>query len=165
MGKGISSSLPLSAVLGKPELMDQFGPNSMTSTHTGNPLCCAAALANINLIVKEKLAVKAAKMGEVLHAGLNRIREKFPRNIAAVQGRGMVAGVHMVRPGTALDPDADAAFAIVERCMEKGLLMFAPVGVGGGTVKIAPPLITPKPALLEGLKVFEEAVTEIVGSK
>ena len=165
LGKGISSSLPLSAVIGKPELMDQFAPNSMTSTHTGNPLCCAAALAAIDLTVKEKLAAKAAKVGAVLHAGLNRVREKFPRNIAAVQGRGMVAGVHMVKPGTDREPDGEAAFSIVERCMEKGLLMFAPVGVGGATVKIAPPLITPKEAIADGLVAFEEAVGEVLAGR
>jgi 4-aminobutyrate aminotransferase/(S)-3-amino-2-methylpropionate transaminase len=163
LGKGISSSLPLSAVVGKSELMDQFPPNSMTSTHTGNPLCCAAALASIDLIVKEKLVENAAKIGEQFIAGLNKIREKFPKNIAAVQGKGMVAGVHMVKPGTDMEPDAEAAFNIIERCMEKGLLMFAPVGVGGGTVKIAPPLITTKEAMAEGLAVFEEAVAEVVG--
>lgn len=165
LGKGISSSMPLAAVLGRGEIMDQFPPNSMTSTHTGNPVCCAAALASIDLILNEKLADNSARMGEVLHAGLNRVREKFPRNIAAVQGRGMVAGVHMVRPGTALEPDADAAFGIVERCVEKGLLLFSPVGVGGGTVKLAPPLITPRDALEEGLQAFEEAVGEVLGGR
>ena len=165
LGKGMASSMPISAVVGKPELMDLFAPNSMTSTHTGNPVCCAAALASIDLILKEKLARKAEKMGEVLHAGLNRVRERFPMNIAAVQGRGMVAGVHLIKPGAGLEPDAEAAFNIVERCMEKGLLMFAPVGVGGATVKIAPPLITPKPALQEGLAVFEAAVAEVLGGR
>ncbi len=163
LGKGISSSMPLSAVIGKSEIMNIFGPNTMTSTHTGNPVCCAAGLANIDLIVKEKLVNKAAKMGKVLHDGLNRIREKFPQNIAAVQGRGMVAGVHMVKPGTDLEPDGESAFDIVERCMEKGLLMFAPVGAGGGTIKIAPPLVTPRAAIEDGLAAFEEAVTEIIG--
>jgi len=131
LGKAISGSLPLSAVIGKRELMDQFAPNSMTSTHTGSPICCAAALSNINVILKRKLIQNAAKTGEVLHDGLGEVRKKFPRNIAAVQGRGMVAGVHMVKPGTDLEPDADTAFSIVERCVGKGLLMFAPVGVGG----------------------------------
>src|SRR3989440_2916176 len=54
-GKGISSSLPLSAVIGRADIMDQFPPGSMTSTHTGNPVCCAAALANLKKIVDEKL--------------------------------------------------------------------------------------------------------------
>lgn len=163
LGKGISSSLPISAVVGKTEIMDIFGPNSMTSTHTGNPISCTATLANIDLILKEGLVEKAAARGEQLHAGLNRIKDKFPKNIAAVQGRGMVAGVHLVEPGTDLEPDAESAFNIVERCVEKGLLMFAPVGAGSGTVKISPPISTPEEALEEGLAVFEEAVTEILG--
>jgi 4-aminobutyrate aminotransferase/(S)-3-amino-2-methylpropionate transaminase len=163
LGKAISSSLPLSAVIGKRELMDLFAPNSMTSTHGGNPICCAAALANINVILKRRLVQKAAKIGDVLHDQLNKIRERFPQNIAAVQGRGMVAGVHMVKPGTDLEPDADTAFGVVERCMEKGLLMFAPVGTGSATIKIAPPLITPKDAIQDGLMAFQEAVTEVVG--
>jgi len=142
--------------------MDLFAPNSMTSTHTGNPICCAAALASINVVLKEKLTQKASKMGKVLHAGLNRIREKFPKNIAAVQGRGMVAGVHMVKPDTEMEPDADAAFSIVEHSMEIGLLMFAPVGLGSATVKIAPPLVTPREVISEGLAVFEEAVREVL---
>jgi 4-aminobutyrate aminotransferase-like enzyme len=162
VGKGISSSLPLSAVIGKEELMDLFAPNSMTSTHSGNPVCCAAALANIDLIIKNKLVKKSAELGEVLHEGLNRIRDRFPQNIAAVQGRGMVAGVHMVKPGTDLEPDGEAAFSIVERCMQSGLLMFAPVGEGYGTVKISPPLVTPRAALLEGLEVFGEVVSSVV---
>jgi len=165
LGKGISSSLPLSAVIGKQDLMDLFAPNSMTSTHSGNPVSCAAALANIDVVIRTRLVEKAAKIGNVLHTGLNRIREKFPENIAAVQGRGMVAGVHIVKPGTDLEPDGDTALRIVERCMEKGLLMFAPVGEQHATVKIAPPLITPKEAVLEGLSVFEQAVCEVVAEQ
>jgi 4-aminobutyrate aminotransferase-like enzyme len=163
LGKGISGSLPLSAVVGKQELMDLFPPNSMTSTHTGNPVCCAAALASINIILKERLIQRAAKSGRVLHEGLNRVRDKFPRNIAAVQGRGMVAGVHMVKPGGAMEPDSEAAFDTVERCMERGLLMFAPVGFGSATVKISPPLVTPTEAILEGLAVFQETIEDIAG--
>ena len=163
LGKGISSSLPVSAVIGKSELMDLFEPNSMTSTHTGNPVCCAAAIASINVIIKEKLDKKAAKMGAVLMQASTEF-ERFPQNIAAVQGRGMVAGVHMVKPDTDLEPDGDAAFSIVERCMEKGLLMLAPVGIGGATVKIAPPLITPREGVLDGLTAFEEAVSEVLAN-
>src|SRR5205823_3748118 len=55
-GKGISSSLPLSAVAGRADVLDQFPPLSMTSTHSGNPVCCAAALASINLVLNENLA-------------------------------------------------------------------------------------------------------------
>jgi 4-aminobutyrate aminotransferase/diaminobutyrate-pyruvate transaminase/4-aminobutyrate aminotransferase/(S)-3-amino-2-methylpropionate transaminase len=61
-GKGISSSLPLSAVIGRESIMDQFGPGSMTSTHTGNPVCVAAALASVRKIVSEKLTENAAAL-------------------------------------------------------------------------------------------------------
>jgi 4-aminobutyrate aminotransferase/(S)-3-amino-2-methylpropionate transaminase len=65
-GKGISSSLPLSAVIGREEIMDQFPPGSMTSTQTGNAVCCAAALASVKKIVGENLTANAARLEPVL---------------------------------------------------------------------------------------------------
>ncbi len=159
-GKGITSGLPLSAVIGRADLMDQYPPGSMTSTHTGNPVCAAAALANLDILVKEKLWEKAAQVGEVLHAGLNDIKGRYPDIIGAVMGKGMVAGVHMVKPG-GIEPNPALAKAVVDKCVEKGLLMFSPVGFQGATVKIAPPLVTPEDAVREGLEVLEEAIKEV----
>ena len=65
-GKGISGSLPLAAVAGRPEVLDLYPPLSMTSSHAGNPVCCAAALASIDLILNEKLAERAAETGAIL---------------------------------------------------------------------------------------------------
>jgi 4-aminobutyrate aminotransferase/(S)-3-amino-2-methylpropionate transaminase len=158
-GKGITSGLPLSATIGRADLMDQYPPGSMTSTHTGNPVCVAAALANLDLIVGEDLPQKAAAAGEVLHAGLCEIQSDYPDICGATMGKGMVAGLHMVKPG-GIEPDAELAGSIVDRCIEKGLLMFHPVGVGGATVKIAPPLITPEEVVAEGLSVLREAIEE-----
>ena len=159
-GKGITSGLPLSAVIGRADLMDQYPPGSMTSTHTGNPVCVAAALANLDIIVNEKLPEKAAKTGEVLQAGLREIQSKHPDICGAVMGKGLVAGFHIVKPG-GIEPDPDLAGDIVARCTEKGLLMFHPVGFQGATVKIAPPLITPEEAIVEGLSVLQEAIEEV----
>lgn len=161
-GKGISSSLPLAAVAGRPDLMDQYPPGSMTSTHTGNPVCVAAALANLDLLVKEDLADNAARVGAVLHDELRALARDFPQ-MGTVHGRGLVAGVLMVKPGTK-EPDADLAWEIVQRCFEKGLLMFAPVGFGGATVKIAPPLVITAEMVREGVAVLREAVSEAVGA-
>src|SRR5262249_58851407 len=94
-GKGITSSLPLSAVAGRPDVMDLHPKGSMTSTHTGNPVCCAAALANIDVMVKEDLAGNARRVGEVLHGGLRKLRAEFPQ-IAVVMGKGLVAGLPMI---------------------------------------------------------------------
>ncbi|MEO6785645.1 MAG: aspartate aminotransferase family protein, partial [Chthoniobacteraceae bacterium] len=92
-GKGISSSLPLSAVIGRESVMDQFGPGSMTSTHTGNPVCVAAALASVRKIVREKLTENAAALESLLLAGLKKIQAKHPQVIGHVTARGLVAGM------------------------------------------------------------------------
>ena len=154
-GKGISSSLPISCVIGHADIMDMHPPGSMTSTHTGNPICCAAALANIELILAEDLAGNAARMGAILLERLHAIKRRFPR-IGWVDGKGLVAGVACLRPGST-EPDADLAWDIVNACVDRGVLMFSPVGFGGGTIKICPPLVINEEALRESLDVLEEA--------
>jgi 4-aminobutyrate aminotransferase/diaminobutyrate-pyruvate transaminase/4-aminobutyrate aminotransferase/(S)-3-amino-2-methylpropionate transaminase len=162
-GKGISSSLPLSAVAGRPDVMDMHPAGSMTSTHTGNPVCCAAALASIELVLNENLVDNARKVGAILHDRLHALQGRFPQ-IGKVDGKGLVAGIACVEPGTK-NPDGDLAWEVVERCIEKGVLMFSPVGFGGGTVKIAPPLVINEAAILEGVSVLEEVFAEAVGKR
>jgi 4-aminobutyrate aminotransferase-like enzyme len=157
-GKGISSSLPLAAVAGRPNVMDLHPAGSMTSTHTGNPICCAAALASIDIVEREHLATRSREMGGVLHRRLQEIKNRF-RQIGAVMGKGLVAGVQCVRPGSK-EPDPDLAWNVVRLCFEKGVLLFSPVGYGGGTVKISPPLVITEEAILESTAVLEEAFAE-----
>jgi 4-aminobutyrate aminotransferase/diaminobutyrate-pyruvate transaminase/4-aminobutyrate aminotransferase/(S)-3-amino-2-methylpropionate transaminase len=161
-GKGITSGLPLSAVIGRNDIMDLYPPGSMTSTHTGNPVVAASAIANLQVIRDEKLVANAAKMGQIMQAEARRIGEKYPKNVGTVHGRGLVASMHMVKPG-GTDADADTAFNIVRRCVEKGLMLFSPVGFGGASVKLSPPLIIQEEPLREGIKVLEEAFAEILG--
>jgi 4-aminobutyrate aminotransferase/(S)-3-amino-2-methylpropionate transaminase len=155
-GKGISSSLPLAAVVGRADIMDLHPPGSMTSTHTGNPICCAAALASIELVVSEDLPCNAARMGAILHSELRSLQSRFSQ-IGSVDGKGLVAGVACVKPGTK-DPDGDLAWNVIETCIEKGVLLFSPVGFGGGTIKICPPLVINEEALRESLAVLEESL-------
>jgi 4-aminobutyrate aminotransferase-like enzyme len=163
IGKGLSSSLPISGVIGKEKVMDLFGPNEMTSTHSGNPICCAAALASIEVIEQEKLVENAAKVGRALQEHLQLIKSEFPETIGFAPGAGLVAGLLMVKKGSK-DPDYELAWNVVNLCFRKGLLMFAPVGVGGGCVKIAPPLCISEEAVKEGCEVIREAVKEAVRS-
>jgi 4-aminobutyrate aminotransferase/(S)-3-amino-2-methylpropionate transaminase len=162
-GKGISSSLPLAAVIGREAIMDQFPPGSMTSTHTGNPVCCAAALASVKKIITDKLTENAAQLEPLLLAGLKQIQARHPAVIGRVTAKGLVAGMQTVKPGKK-EPDHDLAHSIIERCYQKGLLLFAPVGAWGQTVKIAPPLTIPRAALEEGLTVLSEAADEAVAA-
>jgi len=157
LGKGISSSLPISAVIGRPEVMDLYGPNEMTSTHSGNSVCCAAALASIEAIFADKLIDNAARLGPVLKQELAAIRCEFPRVIGFAPSEGLVGGLLVVKPGTK-ESNYDLAWDIVNGCFRRGLLMFAPVGVGGGCVKIAPPLCITEEALREGCDVLRDAL-------
>lgn len=163
-GKGISSSLPLSAVIGRTEIMDQFSPGSMTSTQTGNVVCCAAALASLKKIVDEDLSGNAARLEPVLAAGLKAIQKRHPDLVGPVTARGLVGGLQAVK-ASRKEPDHDLAHDIIERCFHKGLLMFSPVGAWGQTVKIGPPLTITREALEESLAVLSEAVDEAVAAR
>lgn len=160
-GKGISSSLPISAVIGRKDIQDLYPPGSMTSTHSGSPLPVAAAIANIKLIKKERLAERAAKMGNILVPEIKRIQSKHPSVLGCACGKGLVAGIQVVKSGTR-DPDSELAQRINMACFHKGLLMFAPVGIAGECLKISPPLIITEDALRESIEVFEEAIEEVL---
>ncbi len=163
-GKGISSGMPLSAVIGRQHIMDQFPPGSMTSTHTGNPVCCAAAVANIKKLLAEDLTGNAARLGPILHERCKAIQSRHPNVVGHVTCAGLVAGLQMVKPGQK-EPDHDLAHRIIELCFQRGLLLFAPVGAWGQTVKICPPLTVTEEALLEACDVLDAAVDDAVAGR
>jgi 4-aminobutyrate aminotransferase-like enzyme len=161
-GKGISSSLPLAAVIGRSDIMGMYPPGSMTSTHSASPLSVAAAIASLQILTDEKLVERAARLGAWFIPEIHRIQQKYPAVLGCCQGLGLVAGIQVVKPGTKT-PDPDLATRINVACMQKGLLMFAPVGIGGECVKISPPLSIEEDALRESVAVFEAAVDEVCG--
>jgi 4-aminobutyrate aminotransferase / (S)-3-amino-2-methylpropionate transaminase / 5-aminovalerate transaminase len=158
-GKGMSGSLPISAVIGKSLVMDLQEPGEMTSTHAGNPVCCAAALASLQVIDEEHLVEKAETLGDVLHENLSKLKLDH-EIIGAVHGKGLVAGLHIVEPQTGA-PDGGKAVEIVYQCFIRGLLLFAPLGFCGATIKICPPLTTPEEGLKEGLEVLKESLSVV----
>jgi 4-aminobutyrate aminotransferase-like enzyme len=160
-GKGISSSLPISAVIGRKDIMGLYAPGSMTSTHSASPLPVVSAIENLKIIKKEKLVKHSKKLGKVLAIGLQKIQAKYPDVLGCVQSKGLVAGIQVVKKGTK-DPDPETAVKINEKCFHKGLLMFAPVGIAGECLKISPPLVITKEALIEGINTLEEACDEIL---
>ncbi|MDK1032690.1 MAG: aspartate aminotransferase family protein, partial [Planctomycetia bacterium] len=161
LGKGFASSMPISGIVGRAEVMDQYGPNEMTSTHSGNPICCAAALASIEIIEEEGLVQNAARLAPVLKREVKAIQEEFSGVVGFAPAEGLVAGLLIVKEGTK-EPNYPLAWDIINQCFRKGLLMFAPVGVGGGCVKIAPPLCINAEALEEGCSVLRESLGEVV---
>jgi len=160
-GKGITSSLPLSAVIGRGDIMNLYAPGSMTSTHSASPLPVVAAIENLKILRSESIVEHAAAMERVLLPGLKRMQAAHPGPLGCVQGKGLVAGIQVVKPGSKT-PDPQTALKINVACYQKGLLMFAPVGIAGECVKIAPPLTVPEDALAESIDVLEEAVDNVM---
>ena len=119
-------------------------------------VACAAALAHLDCVVKDGLVARAAAAGQIFGDRLRELAESYSF-IGSVHGQGLVYGLHIVG-SDGLTPNPQLARSIVWGCYERGLLMFAPVGFGGATVKICPPLSTPFEALEEGLSVLFEAV-------
>lgn len=156
--KGISGSLPMSAVVGRAEILDLYAANTMTSTHSGSPLAATATKASITYMLEHNLADAAAVKGEIMADFLKKLQKKYPNRIGYTGGMGMAQACTFVKNGSK-EGDPDFAFAVTEKCIEKGLLFFAAVGAGI-TMKLVPPLIIPEAALLEGLAVYEEAIAE-----
>jgi 4-aminobutyrate aminotransferase / (S)-3-amino-2-methylpropionate transaminase / 5-aminovalerate transaminase len=157
VGKGISGSLPLSVVVGKEEIMQQYGHGQMTTTHGGNTLCCAAAKANIEILQEEGLITNSKKIGSKMLDYLKSL-EKFT-HVKRVCGKGLVAGIHIVdRDGI---PDGEKAHQYVRNIVSKGVLLFEPVGPGAATIKLCPPLCINKEALMEALAVITETIGDL----
>ncbi len=155
-GKGLSGSLPISAVLGHSRFMDSYGPGEMTSTHSGHPLCTRAALASLDIIEEEGLIENSRKLGAILEEEIRALAARHPEVIAAANGRGLMMAI--LFRGSDGRPDGAFAMRVVDYCVRHGLMLYAPLGPGGATVKINPPLMITEEALREGLSVFEEAI-------
>ena len=156
-GKGISSSLPLSAVLGRARYLDLPEVGSLSSTHSANPLACAAGLANLEEILGRNLVEEAARKGEILSRRLRALQQKHPQRIAHVSSMGLLAALILRDPSTG-EADSLTASLICERALHKGLLL---VHTGRESIKMGPPLTIPDEALEEGLDVLEQALSEV----
>ena len=158
LGKALSGSLPLSAVIGSQNIMDlpEFG--SMSSTHSANPLCCAAGLANLQELEAKNLVMESSRKGLILHSRLNTLKEKYSNRISYIFGKGLLAGIIFKSSATG-KPDGFFASRVCEKAMQKGLLL---VHTGRESIKIGPPLTIPDEVLEEGLDVFDEAIVETI---
>ena len=156
-GKGMGGGVSLSGVLGRAEIMDLPEIGNMSSTHSANPLVCAAGLAVIEEIESHDLVAETERKGKLLFDALRILQARFPDRIAYLLGHGLIAAVLIHKPGTN-EPDGQFASQVAERCMQKGLLV---VHTGRESIKIGPPLTISDSALLEGVEVLGEAIAEI----
>ncbi len=155
-GKGMGSGLPLSGVLGSAQVMDLPEVGNMSSTHSANPLVCAAGLATLEEIQEKNLITETTRKGELFFTGLQQIQAKYPHRISYVLGKGLIAAILFKSPQDNT-PDFTFTSKVAERCIHKGLLV---VHTGIQSIKMGPPLTISDDALREALGVLDEAIAE-----
>ncbi|HJU65777.1 MAG TPA: acetyl ornithine aminotransferase family protein [Gemmatimonadaceae bacterium] len=133
--KGLASGMPIGAVIAKESVM-KWEPGAHGSTFGGNPVCCAAALATLDLVEHELMA-NAARMGDRLMNGARWLAERHPV-IGEVRGRGLMVGVEIVKDRGTREPAPELVQDLVRRAFSKGVLL---LGAGRSTLRLAPPLI------------------------
>lgn len=156
--KGIADGFPLSAFTTRPEIAAAFKPGDHLSTFGGNPISCAAALANIKVLLEEDLAAKAGETGEYARRNLRELEKRNPL-IGEVRGQGLMIGVELVRDEK-LTPANSEAEALRDSLLRQGVL----VGVGGvygNVVRFQPPLTITKAQIDRAIEAFSSALAEV----
>ena len=156
MAKGIASGMPLSAVVGKAEIMDAPTAGRIGGTYGGNPVACAAALATIELMEREELPQRALKIGKTIVTKLQKLQQRFPQ-IGDVRGLGAMVAVELVKDPESKTPFKEAVQVIIEECFKRGLLVMG-AGIYGNVLRFLPPLVISDEELDQGLTIFAEAL-------
>jgi 4-aminobutyrate aminotransferase/(S)-3-amino-2-methylpropionate transaminase len=156
LAKSIAGGLPLSAVVGKAEIMDAPGDSAIGGTYVGNPVAQAAALATLDVIAEEGLCVRAASIGETMRARMESWQERWPQ-IGDVRGLGAMLAIELVRDPDTKEPAADLATEVVEQAAWHGLLLLKS-GIYSNCIRVLTPLVLSDAELDEALGVWEEAL-------
>ncbi len=155
MAKGIADGFPLSAFIAREEIADAFKPGDHLSTFGGNPVSCAAGLANIGYLEEQKLSGEALKKGEYLKTQLASLKAKY-NMIGEIRGKGLMIGIELIRDQNKTPANTEGS-KIRDFCLEKGLL----IGLGGSygnVLRIQPPLVISLKQLDQTVKILDQAL-------
>jgi len=163
VGKALTGMLPLSAALGTPAIMSAWPPSTgeaiHTSTFLGNPIACAAALANLDELETHGLVDRAARLGQYVRARLEDWRDRYPI-VGDVRGLGLLQGVELVEDRATKRPATAAAGAIVGAALQRGVILLSE-GQHANILALVPPLTITEEQLGYALDVLEEEITRI----
>jgi 4-aminobutyrate aminotransferase/(S)-3-amino-2-methylpropionate transaminase len=159
VAKSIAGGLPLSAVVGKAQIMDAPPPGGLGGTYAGSPLACAAALAVLDVIAEEQLVERSRVLGTQLMARLKALQAKCPA-IGEVRGLGSMVAIELVKNRRADQPDAELTRALVQAAATRGLVILS-CGVYGNVIRLLAPLTISDALLNEGLDLLEAALADV----
>jgi 4-aminobutyrate aminotransferase-like enzyme len=158
MAKGIADGFPLSAFIAREEIADSFKPGDHLTTFGGNPVSCAASLANIEFMLETNLASQVLEKGEFLKKELEKLAKRY-KLIGEIRGKGLMVGIELVRDQqkTPANTEGDK---IRDVCRENGLLPGLG-GIHGNVLRIQPPLVITEEELLQVVKILDSAFEHI----
>ncbi len=156
MAKGIADGFPLGAFIAPEAIADSFLPGEHLSTFGGNPVCCAAAIANIAVLQEEGLIEHAAELGNWALGELHALKQRNEL-IGDVRGQGLMLGIELVRDRASKEPAATEAARVRAICREAGVL----IGVGGqfaNVLRLQPPLVITQEQLAHAIRTVSKAL-------
>jgi len=156
-GKGMGGGVSLSGVIGRSEIMDLPEVGNMSSTHSANPLVCAAGLAVLEEIESKNLVEETARKGEILKGLLNDLKSNYPNVINNFYGEGLISS--LIFSDYENQSKSLLASKVSQKCMEKGLLV---VHTGRESIKLGPPLVITDEAIIEAFEVIKESIDEVL---
>jgi len=156
VAKSIAAGLPLSAVLGKAEIMDAPGDSAIGGTYVGNPVAQAAALAVLDIFEEEGLSERAAAIGETIRARMTSWQERWDA-VGDVRGLGAMLAIELVHDRETKNPAPELASAVVEAATERGLLLLKS-GIYSNCIRVLCPLVISDAEVDEALGVWEQAL-------
>jgi 4-aminobutyrate aminotransferase len=151
--KGLASGMPLGAIIAKESIM-RWESGAHGTTFGGNPVCCSAALATLD-VVESDLMSNAAAQGKRLLAGAQRLAQRHP-TIGDVRGMGLMIGIEFVQDRATREPAPKLVRNLVLEAFSRGLLL---LGAGRSSLRLAPPLIIDAVDIDEGLAIIDECLT------
>jgi 4-aminobutyrate aminotransferase len=159
LAKGLASGLPMGLVVARRTHMEKWQRGAHGNTFGGNPLCCAAALATLELVERE-YAANAATVGEYFIQRLRELQQRFPC-IGEVRGKGLMIGMELVTDRASRAPAKKLCEAVLTRAYHHGLLLLS---CGASTVRFIPPLMINRGHVDEALTLLEPALNEALAS-
>jgi 4-aminobutyrate aminotransferase/(S)-3-amino-2-methylpropionate transaminase len=162
LAKSIAAGLPLSAVVGRAEIMDAPGDSAIGGTYVGNPVAQAAALAVLDVFEEDGLVDRAARIGETIRTRMLAWQQRWDA-IGDVRGLGAMLAIELVHDRGTKDPAPELAFAAVEAAAERGLLLLKS-GIYSNCIRVLLPLVISEAELDEALGVWEDALVTALGT-
>lgn len=157
--KSMGSGMPISAVMGKANIMDSAGPSTIGGTYAGNPVCCAAATATLKYMEEININALGENVGNIVRKRFEKFKKLFPAMIGEVRGIGAMLAFELVHNGDFKKPNAELTGKIINTCAKRGLVVIS-AGVHGNVIRILSPLVIEEEILNKGLDILEEVLKE-----